>query len=95
MTHVILPRVPLLWNPPPARYVILNRTYSIARVENTKAFLFKEPKLLVQTMDGGGNKISSPLSFGKGVGGWVLAVSGNSSCILINANSTGEILVEI
>ena len=37
MTHVILPRIPLLWKPPPARYVILNRTHLIAHGENTKA----------------------------------------------------------
>jgi hypothetical protein len=42
--------------------VIPNRTYSIARVGNTKTFLFKEPKLLVQTMDGGKNQIPSPRS---------------------------------
>ena len=38
---------PLLWNPPPARYVILSRTYSLAHGENTKFFLFKEQKLFV------------------------------------------------
>ena len=47
----VLPRVPLLWNPPPARLCVSETQVSIARVENTKAFLFKERKLFVQTMD--------------------------------------------
>ena len=41
----------------PYAFMCVGDEVSIANRENTKAFLFKEQKLLVQTMDGGGNRI--------------------------------------
>ena len=50
----------------PCAFMCVGDEVSIANRENTKAFLFKEPKLLVQTMDGMADQIPSS------------AVSGNS-----------------
>ena len=48
----LYPDLPLLWKPPPARFCDTETRVSLAHEENTKVYVIKEPKLLVQMMDG-------------------------------------------